>query len=274
MIRAGRRGRLGERGQGFWEWAVLGGFILFVGTAMTVAVGGWAAATYDQQHSHNPLAVAGSSPSSPPSLSFVDFSPVGLHEECILHVAAALGLTWDGGALGWSAASNPRPRGHDALVDQKVQGWRDGMTGLLSSASNSAEWQRCSRPDPPTAEPSSPPAAETVSVDGQYSIDPSGTQGIGGCGSDTGPLAMKVSGNGTTVTIYFPGTGQATGNTLNGTMDTSSYAVQATSADPDGTTHTLRGNFSSNAGVTRFHGTYETLVNTAGCGYEFSGQKN
>ncbi|HSP65603.1 MAG TPA: hypothetical protein VLO10_05365 [Candidatus Deferrimicrobium sp.] len=269
--RHGRRRR--QRGQGILEWALLGGFILFVGTTLTVAVGGWAAATYDQQHSHSPLA-ATSSQSSPPSLSFVDYSPVGLHEDCLLQVAAAQGLTWDGGALGWSAASNPRPRGHDALVDQKVQDWRNGMTALLSAASSSTAWQRCSRPDQATAAPFSPPPAETVAVDGQYTIDPSGTQAVGGCGSDGGPLAMKVSGNGTTVTIYFPGTSQAAGNTLNGTMDTSSFAVQATSTDADGTTHTLRGSFSSNAGVTRFHGTYETLNNTAGCGYEFSAQKN
>ena len=270
MTPPGRRGRAGERGQGFWEWFVFGSAILAVGTVMTVAVGGWAAATYDQHHSDGPLTSSSTAP--PPSLAFVDFSPVGLHEDCIVTVARGLGLTWDGGALGWFAASDPRPRGVDS-TDQKVQQWRDRMTALVGGAASSAEWKRCSQPDLGTPAPRSPEPADTLVVDGNYTVDPSGVAGIGGCGSDTGPRAMTVAANGSTVTVFFQGTAQAR-TTLQGTVSPGSYALDASSTDADGTQHTLRGSFSSNAGVTRFNGTFDTLNGTAGCGYQFGAQKS
>ena len=270
MTRPGRRGRTGERGQGFWEWFVFGSAILAVGTVMTVAVGGWAAATYDQHHSNGPL-TGSTATSTPPSLAFVDFSPVGLHEDCILGVARGLGLTWDGGALGWFAASNPRPRGH--VTDQDVQQWRDRMTALVGGAAGSAEWKRCSQTELPPPAPRSPEPVETVNVDGNYTIDPSSVSGIGGCGADTGPRAMTVSGGGTSVTVYFVGSATAQ-TTFQTTVSPPSYTVDVGTTDSGGTQHKLRGSFSSNAGATRFNGTYETLDNTAGCGYQFVALKS
>ncbi len=264
VISARRPRRVGEVGQGGTEFFWLGMFVLSVATAMTVAVGGWAAATYDQHHSQEALTHA--APPAPPSVSFTDFSPVGLYEDCIIGVARGLGLTWDGGGLGWTSAANPRPRGADGLDDSKVQAWRNRMSAELGAASNTPAWKQCSLQQLPPPLPQSPEPAETVAVDGQYTIDSSSTQAIGGCGSSNGPTSMQVSGNGTVITIA--------GKTLRGTYDASSQATDVSLTDADGTQNTLRGTFSSNAGATRFHGNYDIVHDPAGCGYDFSALKN
>ena len=262
---ARRPRRVGEIGQTGVEFFWLGMAVLTIATAMTVAVGGWAAATYDQNHSHDALAQA-AAPVTHPSVSFTDFSPVGLYEDCIVGVARGLGLTWDGGGLGWTSAANPRLRGADGLDDSKVQAWRNRMSAELGAASNTPAWKQCSLQQLPPPIPQSPQPADTVAVDGQYTIDPSSTQAIGGCGSGTGPTSMQVSGNGAVISIA--------GKTLRGTYDASSHATDVSLTDPDGTQHTLRGSFSSNAGATRFHGNYDILHDPAGCGYDFSAVKN
>jgi hypothetical protein len=272
-VRPARGRRPGESGQTGAEFFLLGLGILAIATTMTVAVGGWAAATYDQQHSHDALAQAAPAVTHP-SVSFTDFSPVGLYEDCIVRVAGGLGLTWDGGALGWTSAANPRPRGADGLDDSKVQAWRDRMSAELGAAAGSVAWKACSLPQLSPTVPQSPPPADTIVVDGQYTIDPNATQSVGTCGSGGGVAGMQVGGNGTRITLYFYGTGQGTGTTLTGTFDTSSYAVDGSLTESDGTRHTLRGSFSSNAGVTRFHGVYETPVDSSSCGYDFTSQKN
>jgi hypothetical protein len=271
---ARRPRRAGQRGQTGAEFFLLGLGILAIATTMTVAVGGWAAATYDQQHSNQALAQQAAPAVTHPSVSFTDFSPVGLYEDCILGVARGLGLSWDGGALGWTSAANPRPRGSDGLNDSKVQAWRDAMSAELGAASSSTAWKACSLPQLSPTVPQSPPAAaETIVVDGQYVTDPNAEQAVGGCGSGGSITGMLVAGNGSSITLYFNGTGAA-GNRLTGTLDTSSYAFDGSLTDADGTRHTLRGTFSSNAGVTRFHGVYETPVGASTCGYDFTGQKS
>ena len=263
------RRRASERGQTGAEFALLGAAIIAIASAMTVAVGGYLAATYDQHHSSTPLSSAASPTPAPPSVVFVDYSPVGLYESCILKVAGGQGLSWDGGELGWTAAAYPRPQHSDAQYDFKVAEWRKNMTGLLASVSASAGWQACLKPEltPPPARTQEPAGA--VAVDGTYTVDPASTQGIGGCGS-AGPTTLTVSSNGTVATVHF---GSAA-FTIRGTLDTSSNSLQAESTDPDGTKHGLHGTFSSNAGVTRFTGTYDTIRDPSGCGYQFTAQKN
>jgi hypothetical protein len=258
------RGRRGESGQGFWEWAALWALTLGTATLVTAVGAGWAAATYDQHHSNQPLSAPAQV--THPSVSFTDFSPVGLYEDCIIGVAKGLGLTWDGGALGWTSAANPRPRGADGLDDSKVQAWRNAMSGELGAASQTPAWKQCSLPQLPPPLPQSPAPAETVQVDGSYTIDPSATQAIGGCGSSTGPTSMTVSGTGTVVNIA--------GKTLRGTYDASSNALDVSATDADGSQLSVHGTFSSNAGATRFNGTYDILHDPAGCGYQFSALKS
>jgi hypothetical protein len=261
-----RRRRRGESGQGFWEWAALWALTLGTATVVTAVGAGWAAATYDQHHSNQPLS-SGAPPVSHPSVSFTDFSPVGLYEDCIIGVARGLGLTWDGGGLGWTSAANPRPRGADGLDDSKVQAWRNAMSAELGAASETPAWKQCSLPQLPPPLPQSPAPPKTVQVDGSYTIDPSSVQAIGGCGSSTGPTSMTVSGTGTTVNIA--------GKTLRGTYDASSNAIDVSATDTNGFSQlTLRGTFSSNAGATRFNGSYDITDNTAGCGYQFSALKS
>lgn len=266
-----RRRRRSERGQGAAEFFVLGVAVVAFVAAATTVVGGYLAATYDQHHSTTPLA-SGSTPTptpAPPSVVFVDFSPVGLYESCIVGVAAKQGLSWDGGELGWSAASLPRPLHSDPLYDSKLADWRNKMSALLGSVSASGDWQACLKPEltPPPARTQEP--TETVSVDGTYTVDPASVQGIGGCGPD-GPTSMAVSSNGSTVTVSF----RSASSTVHGTLDTSSNSIQASSTDADGTKHDVQGTFSSNAGVTRFTGSYDVIKDPAGCGYQFTAQKN
>lgn len=271
MMRPQRRRRAGEWGQGFWEWAVLGGVMIAMATAATTLVGGYLAVTYDQHHSSTPLGSAEAAPTAtpePPSIVYVDFSPVGLNESCILAAAAKRGLTWDGGELGWTAASNPRPPTSVSNYSGNVLAWRARMTGLLTAAAASADWQACLKPQltpPPerTAEPT-----ETLTVDGSYTIDPSSVQGIGGCSSDM-PTSLTVSGGGSSATVYFG----SNGFTMQGGYDASSNSLQAQADGPNGLKRTLRGTLSSNAGVTRFSGSYDTEDQTSGCGYQFTAER-
>jgi len=269
-MRLTRRRRACELGQGVTEFALLGAAVVAIAATMTGLVGDYLAATYNQHHSSTPLTTPATPTPEPPSVVFVDHSPVGLYESCILKVAAAQGLSWDGGELGWTAAAYPRPQHSDPAYDFKVSDWRRKMAGLLSSVSSSADWQACLVPEltPPAARSQEP--AETVAVDGTYTVDPASTQAIGGCGSGTGPTSLTVSSNGSAATVYFG----SSGFTLHGTFDASSSSVQAESTDPDGTKHGLHGSFSSNAGVTRFTGTYDVTRDTSGCGYQFTAQKN
>ncbi|HXA27963.1 MAG TPA: hypothetical protein VN193_04370 [Candidatus Angelobacter sp.] len=255
------------------EFFLLGTAVVAIVAAATTLVGGYLAVTYDQHHSTT--ALGSTTPTetqtpSPPSVVFVDYSPVGLYESCIVGAAAKAGLSWDGGELGWTAGSLPRPLHSDPLYDVKVRDWRNKMTGLLASVSGSADWQACLKPQltPPPARSQEP--TETVSVDGTYTVDPASRQAIGGCGSDPGPTSMTVSSNASTITVIF----QTRSATVHGTLDTSANTVQATSTDSDGTKHDVQGSFSSNAGVTRFTGTYDVIKDPAGCGYQFTAQKN
>ncbi len=265
-----RRRRAGESGQGVVEWMVVG--LVGVGAAagVLVLVGGYLAVTYDQHHSTTALngAAANTPPPEAPSVVFVDFSPVGLNEACILKAAAAQGLTWDGGELGWSAASNPRPRTGDPDYTAKLRAWRGTMTGLLSAASSSAGWQACLKPEltPPPQRTQEP--TEALNPDGTYTIDPSGVQAIGGCGSDI-PTSMTIAGGGSSATVVIG----SSSVTLGGSFDKTSSSIQVQNGSSNGTMRTLRGSFSSNAGVTRFDGEYETTDAVAGCGYQFTAQK-
>lgn len=267
---ARRRGRAGESGQGFWEWMVLGLGGVGVAAGVLVLAGGYLAVTYDQHHSTTALngSPAATATPEPPSVVFVDFSPVGLNEACILKAAAAQGLTWDGGELGWSAASNPRPRTGDPDYTAKLRTWRTTMTGLLSAASSSAGWQACLKPEltPPPQRTQEP--TEALDPDGTYTIDPSGVQAIGGCGSDV-PTSMTVSGGGSSATVSLGGGSF----TLAGSFDKTSSSIQVQSGSSNGTMRSLHGSFSSNAGVTRFDGEYEVTDSTSGCGYTFTAQK-
>ncbi|HZS15919.1 MAG TPA: hypothetical protein VFC09_15090 [Candidatus Dormibacteraeota bacterium] len=266
-----RRRRTGESGQGFWEWMVVGLFGVGVAGGVLVLGGGYLAVTYDQHSSRTALnATAAATPTpEPPSVVFVDFSPVGLNEACVLKAAAAKGLTWDGGELGWSSASNPRPRTSDPDYTAKLRAWRTTMTGLLSAASNSPDWQACLKPEltPPPQRTQEP--TEAINVDGTYTIDPAGVQAIGGCGSDV-PSSMTVGGGGTSATVRLG----SQSFTLGGTFDKTSNSIQVQSGSSNGTTRSLRGSFSSNAGVTRFDGEYEITDATAGCGYQFTAEKH
>ena len=265
-----RRRRRGESGQTGLEFFALGMAAVAIIAAATTMVGGYLAVTYDQKHSKDPLgaSAAATATPEPPSPVFVDFSPVGLAEDCILKVAAEKGLAWDGGELGWSAASNPRPPHSDPNYTANLRTWRAKMTGLLTAASGSKEWQACLKPEftPPPARTQEP--AEVIAVDGTYSIDPSSVQAIGGCGRDV-PTSLVVSGGGTSDTVRIG----STGYTLIGSVNKSSYSLIAALNDAKGANRTLRGNFSSNAGVTRFSGIYEILDNTAGCGFQFTAEK-
>ena len=264
------RRRAAESGQGIVEWAVLGGVLIAAIAASSTLVGGYLAATYDQHHSSTPLSVSSAATATPepPSVVFVDFSPVGLNEACILKAAAGSGLTWDGGELGWTAASNPRPQHSDPDYTAKLRTWRQTMTGLLTAASASPGWQACLKPElTPPAQRSQEPV-ETLTVDGSYAVDPASTQAIGGCGADN-PTSLSVSGNGTRATVFFG----SKGFPLTGTFDASSSSIQAESHDADGTNRSLHGSFSSNAGATRFTGTYDVLHDPAGCGYQFTAQR-
>jgi len=266
-----RRRRMHEWGQGFWEWAAVGAVMIAVTSVATTLVGGYLAATYDQHHSRTPLGVASTATPTPepPSVVFVDPSPVGLNEACILKAAALKGLTWDGGELGWSAASNPRPPTGDANYSGKLRAWRATMTGLLAAAQASADWQACTKPQltPPPDRTQEP--TETLVVDGTYTVDPTGVQAIGGCGSDV-PTSLVVSGGGSNATVYLGSRSYA----LHGTFDTSSNAIQSSATEANGPTRTLRGSFSSNAGVTRFTGNYDIEDQTAGCGYQFTAERH
>ena len=250
---------------------LLGAAVLAIATSLTVLTGGYLAVTYNQHSSRGPLTQSGSGPApvTHPSVAFLDFSPVGLYEDCILGVAKGLGLTWDGGALGWTSAAVPRPTGGAGLDDAKVQAWRDRMSAELGAASQSTAWKACSLPQLSPPVTTSPPPAEVLDINGSYTIDPNSMQAIGGCGSP-GPTSMTVSGGGTpSVTVSIAG------KTLHGTYDASSNALDTTATDTNGTTQlSVRGSISGNAGVTRFSGEYELLDNTAGCGYQFSAQKN
>jgi hypothetical protein len=267
-----RRRRTGERGQTGFEFLMLGLGVVGIAGAMTVLVGGYLAVTYDQHHSSTPLTSSSSaSPTpAPPSVVYVDHSPVGLYEGCILKVAAARGLSWDGGELGWTAAAFPRPAPSDPQYSLHLRQWRSNIDGLVSSVAASADWQACTKPEltPPPARTQEP--VETLAVDGSYVVDPNSTQGIGGCGTGGTPTSMTVSGNGTSVVIRS-GLGAVT---LTGTFDPASASIQAGKTDADGTQHSVHGSFSSNAGVTRFTGSYDTIHDPAGCGYQFTAQKS
>jgi hypothetical protein len=270
VTRGLRRRRFGEWGQGFLEFVALGALLIIPAVVVLGVGGGWAAATYDQHHSSTPLTskeTATETP-EPPSIVFVDFSPVGLNEACILKAAANSGLTWDGGELGWSAGSNPRPQHSDPNYDAKLRSWRAKMTGLLTAAQESKDWQACLKPEftPPPQRTQEP--AETIAVDGTYTIDPDSVQAIGGCGSDV-PTTLTVSGGGAKDTVVLGGKGID----LIGNVNTSTYSLIAANNQANGSNRTLRGSFSANAGVTRFTGIYEITDNTAGCGYNFTAEK-
>lgn len=243
-----RRGRAGERGFWWfalgWEGVKLAGLILIPATLVLVGAGAYGAAVYDQGHSRDPLASSSGGGSSAPSLSFVDFSPVGLHEDCILKVARESGLTWDGG-LGWTAADPPRPSGTDRLSDAKVQGWRNAMSALLGRVS--AEWHdRCEKPDlekTPEASPSHE-AEAPLDVNGTYNVE---TGSLSDCAvveaSVANPTTLTVQRSGDTVTLSFPGSSRR----LKGDL-TSDLTFKASYADPAGGGVDIDGRFTPGTG--------------------------
>lgn len=244
-----RQGRAGEHG--FWFFALgveglkLAALILIPATVVLVGVGGYGAAIYDQKHSTDPLSGGPPGQSSPPSLAFTDFSPVGLHEDCILKVAAENGLSWDGG-LGWTAGDPPRPRGADGLSDSKVQVWRNQMSGLLGRVST--EWhQRCDKADLPTPTPSDTPTPQPeapVNVSGTYAVE-SGS--LSDCpvveGSNPNVTTLMVARGGDTVTLTFPGSNRKVTGPIS-----SDLAFKATYLDPAGGGVDIDGRFAAGTG--------------------------